>query len=364
MNHSANYFLIRNGEFSLSLIREFERLILSRLTSRPGTASIVREQDLNLALLRASLGTTAQHDPYLTRLRFILPAGPLRPLLPSLTNDLPSSIPTPNSTLFDTHLIGTTLSLSYNLTWPLDLFLDRTDLSVYSTLFSFLSALRKTHTRVHSCWSSLSNSQRARRRWTGFGEGGTAEDRDSRIQMLRCGWGVVRDMSWFLDTLLGYVMMDVVDVEFRKMKDSVDQQRQNVQNAAKNPTSLAQPSSLSHLDFTTLRLIHTNYLGRLLDGCLLTNPNLTAIMRQILDICERFVALVERWGGDVLPALLFEGSLRGDTDEEVGTLVKERWSIVSDIDEVWKLLCFFVVELMSGKIPRIFVASWNLSMKT
>ena len=25
-------------------------------------------------------------------------------------------------------------------------------------------------------------------------------------------------MSWFLDTLLGYVMTDVIDVEFRKLK--------------------------------------------------------------------------------------------------------------------------------------------------
>ncbi|KDR85484.1 hypothetical protein GALMADRAFT_234383 [Galerina marginata CBS 339.88] len=334
----ANYFLIRNGEFSLSLIREFERLKISRLISRPGSASMIREQDLNLAILRASLGTTAQHDPYITRLRFVLPGGPLRPLLPSLTNDAPPPVSPsagqPNTSLFDNQLLGTTLSLSYSLTWPLDLFLDRPDVTVYSTLFSFLSALRKTHTRVHTCWSSLSNSQRARRRWTGFGEGGTAEDHEARVQMLRCGWGVVRDMSWFLDTLLGYVMMDVVDLEFRKLKDMLDKQRQGIENAKPSTDQAgAQGSTASHLDFTTLRTIHTNYLGRLLDGCLLTNPTLPSVLRQILDICERFVALVERWGGDVLPALLFEGSLRGEGDEKVGALVQERWSIVSEIDE-------------------------------
>lgn len=61
----GNYFLIRNGEFSLSLIREVERLKLSRLTTRSGPNSMIRDQDLNLALLRASLGTTAQYDPSL-----------------------------------------------------------------------------------------------------------------------------------------------------------------------------------------------------------------------------------------------------------------------------------------------------------
>jgi len=301
---------------------------------------MIREQDLNLALLRASLGTTAQHDPYLSRFRFILPAGPLRPLLPSLTNDAPISTSpstmTPSGTsLFDTQLLGTTLSLSYNLTWPLDLFLDRADLSIYSTIFSFLSALRKTHTRVHTCWTSLSNAQRARRRWTGFGEGGTVEDLEVRARMLRCGWGVVRDMNWFLDTVLGYVMMDVVDVEFRKLKEMLDRQS-TVGSAVKGllQNSKSQPGSISHLDFTTLRTIHTHYLGRLLDGCLLTNPTLTSILRSILDNCERLVANVERWGGDVLPALLFEGSLRSGGEEEVGAMVKERWSVVAEIDEV------------------------------
>ena len=318
------------------MIREIERLKLSRLTSRPGTTSMIREQDLNLALLRASLGTTAQHDPYLSRFHFILPAGPLRPLLPSLTHDVPlSTSVSPGTSIFDTQLLGTTLSLTYNLSWPLDLFLDRADLSIYSTIFSFLSAIRKTHTRVHTCWTSLSNAQRARRRWTGFGEGGTAEDLEVRAGMLRCGWGVVRDMNWFLDTVLGYVMMDVVDVEFRKLKEMLDRQSTTgatVKGLLSNSSS--QPGSTSHLDFTTLRTIHTHYLGRLLDGCLLTNPTLTSILRSILDNCERFVANVERWGGDVLPALLFEGSLRSGGEEEVGAMVKERWAVVAEIDEV------------------------------
>ena len=298
---------------------------------------MIREQDLNLALLRASLGTTAQHDPYLSRFRFILPAGPLRPLLPSLNYDVPlstsSSTTTPSGTsLFDTQLLGTTLSLSYNLSWPLDLFLDRADLSIYSTIFLFLSALRKTHTRVHTCWTCLSNAQRARRRWTGLGEGGTAEDLEVRTRMLRCGWGVVRDMNWFLDTVLGYVMMDVVDVEFRKLKEMLG--RQSAAGVTAKGLIPNSSSQTSHLDFTTLRTIHTHYLGRLLDGCLLTNPTLTSILRSILDNCERFVANVERWGGDVLPALLFEGSLKCGGEEEVGTIVKERWTVVAEIDEV------------------------------
>lgn len=322
---------------------------------------MIREQDLNLALLRASLGTTAQHDPSLSSLRFHLPSGPLRPLLPSLANqkNLSSSAASnvPEVTQFDDLLLGTHLNLTYTVNWPLDLFLHPSDLQIYAALFSYLSSLRKTHTQIHTCWTSLSNAQRARRRWTGLGEGGTVEDLEVRSRLLRCGWGVVRDMGWFLDTLLGYVMTHVVDVEFKRLKDLLGKPsgpgRGRTDSvgvgASKSGGSLAQgisgmslaseggatgePSG-TYLDFTTLRNIHTTYLERLLTGCLLSNPALTAIIRPIFEVCERFVAQVERWGGDVLPALLFEGSLAGDSAEGIGAMVKERWAVVAEINQV------------------------------
>lgn len=350
---SANYFLLRNGEFGLSLIREIERLKHSRLTVRSGRTSMIRDQDLDLALLRASLGTSAQHDPSLARLHFKLPSGPLRPLLPSLgsSSTIPLSLSASNAlldaSLFGSNLLGTPCNLTYSIEWPLDLFLYPADLSSYGILFSYISALRKTHTRVHTCWSSLSNAQRARRKWTGLGEGGTSEDLHARHELLRCGWGVVRDMEWFLATLLGYVMTDVVDAEFTRFKKHLAQEPDSTVglsshslNSLRSLGSMQIPGSTSasavnkgHLDFTSLRVIHTTYLDRLLDGCLLTNSSLTSILRPIFDSCEQFVTQVERWGGDVLPALLFEGSL-DSPEQEIGLMVKERHQVVKEMNQV------------------------------
>ncbi|KAG2156609.1 Spc98 family-domain-containing protein [Suillus bovinus] len=368
----ASYFLLRNGEFSLALIREIERLKISRLTTRSGAASVIREQDLNLALLRASLGTTAQHDPSLLHLHFELPSGPLRPLLPPLANSkaLSSSVASNSSevTSFDDLLLGTNLVLLYNVAWPLDLFLHLSDLQIYAALFNYLSSLRKTHTRIHTCWTSLSNAQRARRRWTGLGEGGTAEDLEARRELLRCGWGVVRDMGWFLDTLLGYVMVDVVDVEFKRLKDLLgNPSRGRAESVGKHPSSHniagqanAEPST--YLDFTTLRNIHTTYLERLLTGCLLSNPALIAILRPIFEVCERFVAQVERWGGDVLPALLFEGSLAPGGDDKVGAMVQERFQVVSEINEsLHTLLNLFYEQLSLSTSQQPFMATGDAS---
>ncbi|KAF7339347.1 Spindle pole body component [Mycena sanguinolenta] len=377
----GNYFLLRNGEFAQSLIREIERLKLSRLTMRSGPASMIRDQDLNLALLRASLGTTAQHDPTLSLLHFSLPAGPLRPLLPSLSHTqyptsstIPMTLP-PSSSLFSSHLLGSTpLTLTYKVSWPLDLFLPKTDLATYTTLFSYLSALRKTHARIHTCWSSLSNSQRARRRWTGLGEGGTAEDLLVRKALLRCGWGVVRDMGWFLDSLLGYVMIDVVDVEFLRLKEmlgrggglnpsgSLPTLGSSQLPVGTSTTSIS--SGLNHLDFTTLRNIHSEYLDRLLTGCLLTNPVLTSLLLPIFEVCERFVGQIERWNGDVLPALLFEGSLKGG-DEEVGAMVRERQGVVAEINEtLQELLESFYEQLSLSTSQQALIATGTDASKS
>ena len=327
-HYSANYLLLRNGEFVLSLIREIERLKSSSKAS-------IREQDLHLALLRASMGTSAQHDPLLSRLWFSLPAGPLNPLLPTLSQ----SITCAEFTAFDDLLLGTPLVLNYTVSWPLDLFLHPQDLHVYGVLFGYLSALRKTHTRIHTCWTSLSNSQRARRRWTGLGEGGTNEDLESRKELLRCGWGLVRELNWFLDSLLAYTMVDVIDVEWRRLKmflAGTDPEAQNI-GCHRSRIGTAEPAAGSgtshHLDFTTLRTIHHDYLERIIVGTLLSNQPLTATIRSLLQLCDQFVAQVERWGGDVLPELLIEGSINNSEHERVGDMVRERLAAVARINQ-------------------------------
>jgi gamma-tubulin complex component 4 len=280
------------------------------------------------------MGTTAQHDPLLSRLRFSLPSGPARPLLPALSH----SGSTAEFTTFDDLLLGTPVVLNYAVSWPLDLFLHPQDLQVYGALFAYLSALRKTHTCIHTCWASLSNSQRARRRWTGLGEGGTAEDLECRRELLRCGWGLVRELNWFLDSLLAYTMVDVIDVEWRRLKSLLAGTDPETQNSVgqRSRTGTAGPSAgpgpSHHLDFTTLRTIHHEYLERIIVGTLLSNQPLTSLIRTLLQLCDQFVAQIERWGGDVLPELLIEGSINNAENERVGDMVRERLAVVSDIN--------------------------------
>jgi hypothetical protein len=70
------------------------------------------------------------------------------------------------------------------------------------------------------------------------------------------------------------------------------------------------------------------------------------------------VAQIERWNGDVLPALLFEGSLKGG-DEEVGAMVRERQGVVAEINEVRapeaRLTLWLTIRPDLARTARIFL---------
>jgi gamma-tubulin complex component 4 len=193
----------------LGFVREIEDLKFTKLirSNLSLASSVIREQDIRLALLRASVGTRSEQNPTLERIRFNLEKGPLRPFLSTLSSSTSafhastSGMGTPD--LFASHLLGTPVRATFTVPWPLDLFLTPAATSVYSLVFSYLAALRRTHTRVLACWLGLSGAQRTRRRWTSVGEGG-AEEAEARKRLARQGWGMVRLMLWFLDSVIAH----------------------------------------------------------------------------------------------------------------------------------------------------------------
>ncbi|WWD20163.1 hypothetical protein CI109_104639 [Kwoniella shandongensis] len=414
----ANFFLARRADYSISVIREISKLRLDKLiTSNPhSSSSVIREQDLDLALLRASVGTTAETDHGLEKLRFKLENGPLRAILPSV---VPARTPKKGSIgeksfderngirdLFSSSLLGTPLTLTTTITWPLDLFMTPPAISAYSDIHAYLTAIQDTHIRVLDCWTSLSAAQRQRRKWTGVNEGGTAEGEvKARKNLARSSWGTVRAMLFFLDQLQSHFMTDIIDVQHRRLleqlelvegvssgasvlggstrgslKGSVRQTDTQTREGTTYAPSLAgertsgSPFSESHagfgmdsqtvrssrvpptptkaqnnfLDFLTLRQMHTRHLSFLREGLLISDPALATVTRDILDTCKRFTGLVERWGGDVLPELLMEGV----DGEEVGKMVGEHADAVKEINEtLHDLLVEFFSALLETQNP-------------
>ncbi|CDS01823.1 hypothetical protein [Sporisorium scitamineum] len=231
----GDYFLHRNGPYMLSLLDEVETMRKNKLYhARSAAASVIRSSDLELSLRRATVGTWAEDDPSLQRLRFVLPKGGYRPSLAGVrtakvrgaaaantnADAVGSSATSLQITRFDDFLIGVPAQLHYTTVFPLDLFLSASDLAAYSRIFSYLIAIKKVHARVLDCWIALSKNQRGRRKFTGTGEGGVdAREEKQRARLLRCSWGLVRSMKWFLDTLLGHFQTDIIDAQFGSLTE-------------------------------------------------------------------------------------------------------------------------------------------------
>lgn len=117
------------------------------------------------------------------------------------------------------------------------------------------------------------------------------------------------------------------------------------------------------LDFATSRATHQAFLSYVLDGLLLTNSAASACIWRILQTCLRFAALIEQWGGDVLPELLSEGSVAGEDGGPAGgvqTTLQERTKLVAEvtealrhhIDAFFRLLSDASTSSASGSLTR------------
>ncbi|BEJ13869.1 hypothetical protein CspHIS471_0310430 [Cutaneotrichosporon sp. HIS471] len=305
----ANYFLTRDADFALNVIREIARLRHDRLvTANPtSSSSVIRQHDLDLALLRASVGTDVERDKGLEALHWTMPQGPLKPsslLIPPKSEDVRG--------LFAPALLGAPIHLTATVSWPLNLFMTPPALAAYGEMHAYLLALRDAHSRVLDVWTALSHAQRRRRLYTGTHEGGAdAEEQARRSALARSSWGLVRGMLFVLDQLLGHFMADIVGTQHRRLLDTLGDGGTPGRGTA-------------YLDFLTLRQMHARHLAFLREGLLIADRESALLVRDILDTCKRFCGLVERWGGDVLPELL--------SDDE-GDVVGERAKVVDEVND-------------------------------
>ncbi|ORX37895.1 Spc98 family-domain-containing protein [Kockovaella imperatae] len=377
LRYFGDYFLTRNAELATGTIREIHALRLDKLiTADPhSSSSVIREQDLRHALLKASVGTSAENDKALDNVRFRLERGPIRPLLTHLSpvkmRKVDANRKDPDSQklyddedstndLFSSFLLGSPLTLEASISWPLDLFMTPKARETYTDIHSYLFALRDAHLRISDCWKSLSAAQRRRRKWTSTTEGGTRSEVRARLELARAAWGTVRIMLFFLDQLIGHFMTDIIEVQHQHLLDELESMTNGHQSMSRavstrgsmrasrsvrsisgsiagstidhdtvwNKKTLTQGNTTEHLDFITLRAMHSRHLFFLRQGLLLADRSIAVVTRDILEICIRFTGLVERWEGDVVPELLLEGS----DGEQVGQLVAERSEAIAEVN--------------------------------
>ncbi|PWN36200.1 uncharacterized protein FA14DRAFT_52771 [Meira miltonrushii] len=422
----GGYFLHRKGLFITSFLARLTELRKAKLIfARSASTGLIRASDIELALQKASIGTEAEEDvDQLALCEVIVPERVSGLEKDDLSWKTMTDEYWVNPLIrFDNISIGIPFTLLYHTRFPLDMILSPTETRAYSDLFSYLLALQSIKGRLRDCWISLSKSQRARRRFTGTGEGGADRlELRKRSDLLRMACGTAREGMWFLETLDGHFHTDIIDVQFNKflaqfrvpekedMKEndpapnvSVDKWRHKISQSvhrvssmgtlreedesdSRNTTpepSIPRPARTSYarsvfggsqfsqkantvnamapngaikveqqpeMDFASARSSHQAFLTYVLQGLLLTDQEASVCIWKILHTCRHFAALIDRWGGDVLPDLLSEGSILG---EEKKDALRERIDAIKE-----------VTSILQNHIDRFFLIISEASAKS
>tara|TARA_R110002003_G_scaffold595_16_gene20831 strand:+ start:7775 stop:10048 length:2274 start_codon:yes stop_codon:yes gene_type:complete len=168
------FFLLAKGEFAVALIAEADKR-RSTWYGGPGVAStgqtlkgtVLKEAEIGHTLARALtvLSTLADDDEHtddiLDVASQVLRLAPCerqghRPGTPGRAKDADSLLPRMANLSFNELLLSTPCSLTMETPYPLDLFVSRGDMDVYSSINAYLLAVRRAHLHLAQLWRQSS----------------------------------------------------------------------------------------------------------------------------------------------------------------------------------------------------------------
>ncbi|KAF9914773.1 hypothetical protein BX616_007591 [Lobosporangium transversale] len=321
------YFLLCNGDFGLGLISALEDFNKNRLSTleqqhkasfiQTTSTGSIRDHDLGGLLVKAAQGTSAQEDPELLKFELRILKKP--------TTDQGGNVGDDDGTIdketqmktggnYDDQLLGIPVRLCYSLAWPLDFFLTIDDLNLYSDLFAFLMAVRKTQVKLQQAWmeiKSMEQQRNTRRRGKGIREYSRqlkeimhAENGDDDAQryhkesdMLRHIAAMRSDMNFVVDCLWTYLQMDVIAPTYDGLLKRIIalQTGQSESFLSSSSTSLYNaPSFGESQSFDSIYNYHAEALYEIRRASLLTSENLSLSIKNILCGAQIFCEVVRR----------------------------------------------------------------------
>jgi len=168
------FFLIGRGEFAMALITEADEKMSTR---HRGSATIksdqsmkgllLKEAEINQTLSRSlavlsSLSDIDEHaDDILDVAGQVLHFRPRdsqnhRPGTPGRAKDAEMILPNMTDLSFDQLLLSVPCSLTMDVSYPLDLFITKADLDVYTVINAYLLAVRRAHLHLAQLWRNSS----------------------------------------------------------------------------------------------------------------------------------------------------------------------------------------------------------------
>ncbi|EWC46860.1 hypothetical protein DRE_03872 [Drechslerella stenobrocha 248] len=231
------FYLLGRGEFAVGLVEQAEESVRKRMTrptlfrTKTGTsltAVTVKDGEVGNVLKHTWAAlylrqAEEEHDDRLDRAREVLflalhnKDGTTTGYTPGTAPiKVPLIVKNLDKTVFSDILLGVPISLGFNLTWPMELFLTPQDLEIYQFLFHYLLSIRRAQMKLQALWQARRNTavQGITTRRNREELRGRRQELVKREQSQRMAWATANLCVFFLESLGIYFQSNVIDSSF------------------------------------------------------------------------------------------------------------------------------------------------------
>ena len=329
LNVLYQFFLLGRGEFAMVLIAEADDKLASRhrgsQSTKPGQSIkglLLKEAEINQTLARSlsvlsTLGGEDDHiDDILDAASDVLhldvhSASGHRPGTPGRAKDAESALPQIPNMSFDELLLSTPVSLSMDILSPLDLFMTKADVDVYSSINNYLLAVRRAHLHLAQLWRH-STIRREHPCPPGYRYSNSSHGKvilkrrrqrtNQRQRIMRNIWATCRAAIFFLAESEAYFQGEVVQESFKAFLEWVQGPREQ-QHSETRPTTPERPPTREarpegevqqQHDPEALAFAHRHFLSSVAYSLLITDGPFTKGFRTFCTHVDDLVAHITR----------------------------------------------------------------------
>lgn len=332
LNVLHQFFLLGRGEFAMVLIAEADDKLSSRHRGPQSTKTgqsikglLLKEAEINQTLARSvsvlsTLGGEDDHtDDILDAASDILhldvhSASGHRPGTPGRARDAESSLPQIPNMAFDELLLSVPVSLTMDILSPLDLFLTKADVDVYSSINNYLLAVRRAHLHLAQLWRH-STIRREHPAPPGYQYSNSSHGKailkkrrqraNQRAKAMRNVWATCRAAIFFLAESGAYFQGEVVQESFKVFLDWVKGPKK-LRSMETRPTTPDRPSTreaeegsldsdaLQQHDPEALAFAHRHFLASIAYSLLITDGGFTKSLRTFCSHVDDLVGHITR----------------------------------------------------------------------
>ncbi|KAF9694780.1 hypothetical protein EKO04_007407 [Ascochyta lentis] len=332
LNVLYQFFLLGRGEFAMVLIAEADEKLSSRhrgpQSVKLGSSIkglLLKEAEINQTLARSlsvlsTLGGEDDHiDDILDAASDVLrldvhSASGHRPGTPGRAKDVESALPQIPSMSFDELLLSVPVSLGMDILSPLDLFITKADVDVYSSINDYLLAIRRAHLHLAQLWRH-STIRRDHPCPPGYQYSNSSHGKailkrrrqrtNQRARNMRNIWATCRSAIFFLAESEAYFQGEVVQESFKSFLDWVKGPRKRRHDETRSTTpdrpptrELSETQTESNVqqqhDPEALAFAHRHFLASVAYSLLITDGAFTKTLRVFCTHVDDLVAHITR----------------------------------------------------------------------